>query len=319
MGRDKCRLRLICLGLIIIVLCVDVFFISLIMKDKEVTEVIGSNITEISNYSIKNKKDIYNYRIENLNYSKDKVKKEPNIDKIGEEISDYLKQCDGEIGLVFYDINREKTISINEEEEFAGASTYKVFMNIVAYETLKYESGSLEDIIYYSDIYYEGGTGILQGENFSYLDLQTLLDYSIIYSDNIATNMVTGYLGGFYNVLYTIGEVLDENICVSDNIITPNQMFAALKFIYENKDEEYYSHMIETMTETIFNDRIDKNLPKDIVAHKIGTYGLYIHDAAIVLLKDNPYILVIYTFGVDDADNVISTISDIIYSEYNSL
>ena len=120
-------------------------------------------------------------------------------------------------------------------------------MNIAAYETIKSGYGSLDDVIYYSDVYYEGGTGILQSENFSCLDVQTLLDYSIIYSDNIATNMVTGYLGGMYTVLYTVGEILDESICVSDNIITPNQMFAALKFIYDNKGEEYYSHMIETM------------------------------------------------------------------------
>ena len=43
---------------------------------------------------------------------------------------------------------------------------------------------------------------------------------------------------------------------------------------------------------------------------------MYIHDVGIVFFEDNPYILVVYTFGVDNADEVISNISDIIYNGY---
>ena len=326
MKKNKYGWRLICFCLITITLFGEIFLICLIMKDEKTINVTSRNAIEINDYSIENKNHIYKYTAENLKYdieeannNAEKIKDGPNIDKIEESLVEYLNEYDDKIGLVFYDINSERVIKINENEEFVGASTYKVFMNIAAYETIKSGYGSLDDVIYYSDVYYEDGTGILQSENFSCLDVQTLLDYSIIYSDNIATNMVTGYLGGMYTVLYTVGEILDESICVSDNIITPNQMFAALKFIYDNKGEEYYSHMIETMEKTIFHERIDKDLPQEIVAHKIGTYGMYIHDVGIVFVKDNPYILVVYTCGIDNADEVISNISNIIYNEYDKL
>ena len=46
---------------------------------------------------------------------------------------------------------------------------------------------------------------------------------------------------------------------------------------------------------------------------------MYIHDVGIVFVKDNPYILVVYTCGIDNADEVISNISNIIYNEYDKL
>jgi len=50
--------------------------------------------------------------------------------------------------------------------------------------------------------------------------------------------------------------------------------------------------MIQTMKNTEFHDRIDKYIPREIVAHKIGNYAECVNDMAIVS-KKNPYILVV--------------------------
>ncbi|MNI82273.1 hypothetical protein D3C73_1389670 [compost metagenome] len=67
------------------------------------------------------------------------------------------------------------------------------------------------------------------------------------------------------------------------------------------------------MKNTEFHDRIDKYLPYDIVAHKIGSYDSYINDVGIIF-ADKPYILVIYTNELTDATEKIATLSKIIYN-----
>ncbi|MBE6047004.1 MAG: serine hydrolase [Clostridium sp.] len=51
------------------------------------------------------------------------------------------------------------------------------------------------------------------------------------------------------------------------------------------------------MKQTTTHDRIDKYIPNDIVAHKIGDYERYVNDIGIIY-TDEPYILAIYTEDV---------------------
>lgn len=237
---------------------------------------------------------------------------------LADRIKIYLGHDINNIGLIYYNIENGDSIFNNASDTFIAASTYKVGLNLYVYYLYSIGQINLNDYIQYEYCDYEEGTGILQYEDYiSAYSIQDLLDLSLIYSDNIATNMLGRYLGGHEEVRKNLYELLNIDFDYTENIITPAIEFKILEYIYDNKDLDTFSHMINVLTETEYNDRLSKYLNEDIVAHKIGTYDTYVHDVGIVL-DDSPYILIIYTYDIDDSEEKIANISKAVY-EYNNL
>jgi beta-lactamase class A len=239
--------------------------------------------------------------------------------KLEDEIKAYLGSNIDVVGLSYYDIKSGNEITINGDKTFLAASTVKVQMNMVLADLIKSGQISKDEALQYTDDLYEDGTGILQGEDLSSpISLKLLSKYSIVYSDNIATNMIMDRIG--YDKMRSlidskIGHATDH----SDNYITAKDETSLLKLLYENKDNNtLYNELIENMKNTEFHDRMDLYVPQNIVAHKIGNYDNYVNDVGIVYSK-NPYILSVYTDEVEDADEVIAHISELIYNYQNSI
>ena len=222
------------------------------------------------------------------------------------------------IGFVYYNLDSNENIKINSDTIFNAASVYKVGLNMYTYYLVNNELASLDDIVYYSESDFEDGSGILQDEGYiGGRTVQELLDLSIMYSDNIASNMLWRYAGGYYNFKYGLYALIGLQCDVKENVLTPEMDFRILKYIYDNKDNPNFAHVISTMENTIFHDRIDKYLPKEIVAHKIGDYDACSHDASIVF-ADSPYILIIFTDCVEGSYEKMAQVSKAIY-EYNTI
>jgi len=153
-----------------------------------------------------------------------------------------------------------------------------------------------------------------QYSNIGSYSIQELLDLSLIYSDNIATNMLGRFLGGHTNARKLLYNILDVDYDYSDNIITAEIESKILKYVYDHTDDDDFSHMIDMLTQTQFHDRLDKYLEQDIVAHKVGNYDTYIHDVGIIL-TDYPYILAIYTNNIENAEEKRGQISKAIYEK----
>lgn len=297
------------------------------VKNKNIFFILIILILSISLFSIyfyKSKDTIYDLEKSQSTFSKSGLDNflidnlstqtlDSKVNNIDLELKNYLGDSIENIDLIYYNINSGNSIEYNKDDEFMAASTYKLLLNIVAYENIKDGFVSIDEEIPYYYHHYEEGTGLLQNMYFKSIDLKTLLDYSIIYSDNIATNMIADYLGGHENIRKEGSEILNINISLEENVLTAEEMFKALKYIYDHKEESYFNHLLDIMTETIFNDRLDKYLPEEIVAHKIGSIDSYVHDVGIVL-TDNPYFLIIYTNELEYADEKISDISRIIYN-----
>ena len=126
------------------------------------------------------------------------------------------------------------------------------------------------------------------------IPMQVLLDYSIKYSDNIATNMIIRRLGGSVKLRNLANIMAGTNTDTQENFVTPEQEFRILKLLYNKRKDRYYSYLIELMKNTDSHDRLDKYIPQDIVAHKVGDYSTYVHDVGIIF-TEKPYILVVYT------------------------
>lgn len=232
---------------------------------------------------------------------------------IEDRIKVYLNEDINNVGLIYYDIESKDKISINSDKEFIAASTYKLTLCLLVNHLATIGELDLNEIIEFTEEDYVDGTGILY-----YLDtigsysIQELLDLSIIYSDNIATDMLSRRLGGKENVRAEVYKLLNIDYPSVENIITPDVEFEILNYIYKNKDNVYFANTIETLTQTDFNDRLDKYIPHELVAHKIGNYFEYVHDVGFIF-DNSPHMLIIYTHDIEDAEEKIAQISKALF------
>ncbi|CDM68245.1 putative membrane protein [Clostridium bornimense] len=234
-------------------------------------------------------------------------------------ISSKISEYGDSIGLTFYDIKTKRTISFNGDKTFIAASTSKVPLNMLLLN--KVASGEIKEdtTVKYTDEDYEGGAGILQSQDLSSpIDIFTLSKYSIIYSDNIATKMISNLMGGKDIVYKQYDDILGYEADHTDNAITANDAAQYLKVLYFNKDDNpYYDSLLNNMKNTVYHDRIDKYIDQSLVAHKIGDYETYVNDIAIVY-ANAPYILTIYTNNVVNAKEIIAETSQIIFDYQNN-
>ncbi|MBU3126830.1 class A beta-lactamase-related serine hydrolase [Clostridium tagluense] len=254
---------------------------------------------------------------QSLDYNQIKVeensKKQAQLKDLEKGIRTFLGSNINKVGLVYYDIESENFIEINQDKQFLAASTIKVPINMLMYDMIQEGKIDINEKLIFKECDYEEGAGELQGTDLSKpIALKTLSDYSIIYSDNIAINMILRKVGDENKYKY-IEKILGHPTVHSENNTTPKDSFKILEKLYLNLDNnKYYSGLIETMKKTDYHDRIDKYIPKGIVAHKIGDFGECVNDIAIVS-KDNPYILVIFTEELPNADETIAKVSKMIY------
>ncbi|MBZ9636954.1 serine hydrolase [Clostridium sp. FP1] len=254
---------------------------------------------------------------QSLDYNQIKVeensKKQAQLKDLEKGIRTFLGSNINKVGLVYYDIESENFIEINQDKQFVAASTIKVPINMLMYDMIQEGKIDINEKLIFKECDYEEGAGELQGTDLSKpIELKTLSDYSIIYSDNIAINMILRKVGDENKCKY-IEKIVGHPTVHSENNTTPKDSFKILEKLYLNLDNnKYYSDLIETMKKTDYHDRIDKYIPKGIVAHKIGDFGECVNDIAIVS-KDDPYILVVFTEELPNADETIAQVSKMIY------
>ncbi|MGV8983071.1 serine hydrolase [Clostridium sp.] len=245
--------------------------------------------------------------------TKENSQKQAQLDTLESQIIALIGNNIKKVGVVYYDIKSGKSIKINEDKQFVAASTIKVPINMLMYDMVEDKKININEKLKYEECDFEEGAGVLQGSDLGNpISIKTLSDYSIRYSDNIAINMILRKVG-IENKYDYMEKVLGHTVVHSGNNTTPEDSCKILEKLYFNVDDnKYYDTMIQAMEKTEYHDRIDKYIPKEIVAHKIGDYGEYVNDMAIVN-KENPYILVAFTEDVPAANEVIAKVSKLIY------
>lgn len=250
-----------------------------------------------------------------------KLAQQKRFQQTQDDISNYINSYLGStsnIGFSFYNTVTGESFNINGDKVFTGASTIKVPLNVLICDRVQKGELSFDNVLTYTRDAYEEGTGIIQGQpvgsKYSIKDLSKL---SITHSDNIATNMLIGTFGTYSNFRNQIDSIVGQTDH-SGNYISPNQMMAMLKRLYTNPDNNpYYATLIDNMKNTIFHDRMDKYIPQEIVAHKIGNYGAYVNDVGIIYTKE-PILVSFYTENLsqDKANEIIAQCSKILYDIY---
>lgn len=247
----------------------------------------------------------------------------PNYKSLKDEIYTYLSNQEGTYGLYFIDLNSGKDFGYNELAPFHAASTFKVPMNLYLYQEAFKGNLNLKERLVYLDKHREGGTGIMKnnspGDSY-YID--QLAEYSIIHSDNIATNILLERLvkKNVKELMRVMGgQVVDDD----QNITCPYDLAIYMREVLNFSNEPEGEILLNNLYNAEFKDRIPAPLPQDVkIANKIGTWPpthTY-NDVAYVEHPTRPYILAITckdTPGYGETLPIIHQLSKIIYEYQN--
>lgn len=233
----------------------------------------------------------------------------------------------GTYGVYLFDLKSGHALGLNHREAFHAASTFKLPLNLYLYEQAAAGKVDLQTRLTYLQKHYEGGTGLLQydpvGSRYSIAQLSL---YSIVYSDNVATNILLSYLGrmNVKNYMRRLGGAVVHD---KSNLTCPEDMakYMAYLLAFAAKNPELGGLLIDYLQNTIYNERLPKPLPAGVkVAHKIGNWpytGTY-NDVGYVDHPENPYVIAVFskhTAGRKRAFHVIQRISRLVYGYQSSL
>ncbi|MGX7271292.1 serine hydrolase [Enterococcus haemoperoxidus] len=241
--------------------------------------------------------------------------------KIEQTMTATAKNFNGDVGITYVDLTTGKQISVNGTKEFYSASTIKVPLAMMVAD--KVQAGGLkwdDQLTFNEKEDYEDGTGIIINDIQPTYSLRTLQEYNIIYSDNIAKNMLYDTFGGDVEAKKALyAHFFQKETDWDDAKLTSEDAAKILKILYEEKStNQEYQKIYEYMKNTVFHERMDTPTTSGKVAHKIGSYAGFLHDIGI-LETEHPFILTVFTNGQTDAGiPFISTITDQLWTIQNN-
>lgn len=204
-----------------------------------------------------------------------------------------------DMGVFFEDLSTGEVSMKNDNKNYIAASTIKVALVMKVADLM--HTGKVDEnaSIMYTPKCDESGTGVLQYEREKLkepIKCKELMKLAIEHSDNIATNMLWIKYNGVDDYIKDTVNVTRKQ---GNNYLTARTQALLLERLYKNPDKNpIYNEIIKWMKNTEFHDRLDKYIPYEKVAHKVGDNEEYIHDTGIVYTK-SPYILVVYSKGED--------------------
>lgn len=224
-------------------------------------------------------------------------KAESKLDKIIPAIDEIVGEYKDNIALYYYNFDSDETYCFNEDRYYLSASLRKVPLVMQVLDKVNSGELSLDTLVEYKDLDYAGGTGILQNEEYiGSRTIQELVELSMTESDNIAFNMLNRLCG--YTLIEYTNNMLGQNCMIEENgyiKLTAKHNFEIMFNLYTNPNNNpYYEIIIDSLKDTAFNSSINKYLPEDTVAHKIGSFYRSYHDSGIIF-GDETYILIVLT------------------------
>lgn len=241
-----------------------------------------------------------------------------------EDLKIYLDQQKGTYGVYIIDLNSGATSGINQLAEFHAASTFKVPLTLYIYRAVANGSLDPEKKLELRPEHREGGTGRLQfSSEGTKINIDELVHHAIVYSDNVATNMLLGLAGKDMIKDYMAGlggQVVDHN----RNVTCPKDMALYMEEVVRfARIDPWGEKLLLHLRSTIYTDRIPYSSRGVPVANKIGNWpatSTY-NDVAFVSHPDRPYILSVFsrqTSGYGESVRVIREVARKVYDYQTS-
>ena len=243
------------------------------------------------------------------------------INDIIKEINQYYNKSNNYFAFKYKDIYTGFSVSYNEEQNIFTASTIKAPKDIYIYEMASLGKVDLNEELTYTASYYNTGTGILKDKplNTKY-SVRKLVEYSIVYSDNAAHNMLMDKYGRNNMLLFWKDKGTKAIFTQNNNwgVLNASDASIYMEELYNFylNDDKYGKELLNNFINAKTKFITSKNGYK--VANKSGWSGSAIHDVAIVF-ADNPYIVVgLSNLGnTDEYGSYFNKVSDFAYRLHN--
>lgn len=232
--------------------------------------------------------------------------------------------------------------AVNAYESFPCASTIKVLVMTTAFYSNERKPGALDERIPFDRGTLIGGSDYMQNvRDGARMRVRDLMVPMILVSDNTAANMLIEHFGvDLINAVGAQAGMLNTNLARpfidtpwpvehEPNLTTAYDMGTLLYEIEYGAREAvktvvtpaHCRRMIALMLRQQDRDKIPAGLPSGVpVADKDGEIDGSRNDAGIVEpFGDSPFILSIYSKGVDDYDGCLETIRSIARTTYESV
>ncbi len=266
------------------------------------------------------------------------------LELLKEQIKTSLPK-EGIIAVAFRDLSTGEEVFINEHEKFHAASTMKTPVLIEVFRQCKQGKLSLKDSVVIKNEFksiVDGSAYALNPADDSEQKLYELVGTKrtltelvndmIIYSSNLATNMVIELVGAA-NVMKTMHDLGANDIQVLrgvedskafekglNNTTTAYDLLIIFEAIAKGKTVSpgASQQMIDILLHQQFNSIIPARLPALVkVAHKTGNITGILHDSGIIFLPDgHTYVLVLLSKNIQNeatATEILARISEMIY------
>ena len=210
------------------------------------------------------------------------------------ELEKILAGRQGVYGVYYLNLETKEAVSIREKESFPAASLIKLPIIYTLYQEAQEGKINLEEKYTLREEDKVGGAGSLYqkeaGAVYSYRELARLCGKQ---SDNTAAAILEKVLGA-EAIEATIRRLGMENTSFFRRQTTPEDIALFWQKLWEGDlKEEYREEILNSLTETIFEEQIPAALPAKVrVAHKVGIDEGILHDAGIIF-NDPPFVLVL--------------------------
>lgn len=241
---------------------------------------------------------------------------------LDEQIEDLLDEYMVDPAAVTYvitDLSTKESFRLNDQEEFIGASLYKLPLAMLYYD--EFQAGQIEpeDTIMYEDWMYEEGPLENEIEPGDLVTIENLLYSLIVYSDNISGHMLYSYYGGWEymreSALAYTEEEAYPNYYSGDNYLTADYMNDVLGYLYQHPSR--YANLLDLMAQAEPEDFLNASL----YGHTYQKIG-YLDDmsgGAGLVLNDRPYSIVVMTYLGDLGRPIMGEINRIAYEYFNQM
>lgn len=220
-------------------------------------------------------------------------------------------------------IDESFSFGYNPDKTYFAASTVKAGLALVVYREIELGNINPNDIIVYQKGMYYDGSGIIQFEPYgTEYTIQQLIDYSLIYSDNIAYNTLRDMNNRRNATLYD--EMIRNLGCTSSRLGSRNwvntnarDMVKVLREIYQyGQVSPYGQALLNTMQNTQWNI-LQEEIPDKICQSKIG-WTEDVYTMIGIIYGEKPYLFCISSPEEDTLRKTIVLCDDIVdeYIQY---
>ena len=243
-----------------------------------------------------------------------------------------LKDVEGEFSIVIEDLEEgsQKSYSYNPDSVFPSASLYKIFVIAAVYQEIENGNLKIDEVVGNSKAGLTEQLGELdygydqwEGDRIEY-SVEEALRRVAENSDNFASLILANKVS-WEKVQEQANKIGATSTTIKSPISTSASDIALFfKKLYKKQivSESASGEIIDLLARAKINNRIPGKLPEGLkIAHKTGELARIRHDAGIVFLEGNPYLIVLMSQnlkGEDDGIEALANISGGAYDYFSS-